>query len=92
MHLHGAIRSALQGFAKDVSGLQANPEGVNAAQLAALLERHRFLRAVCTFHAASEDEVLFPAARYCFNHSPRVRAAPVEASFCLLDIRCQCRS
>ena len=35
----------------------------SASQLRGLVERHRFLRAVCTFHAASEDEVLFPAVK-----------------------------
>ena len=63
VHLHGAIRAALHGFASDVRSLQSFPDGVDAAQLAALVERHRFLRSVCMFHAASEDEVLFPAAR-----------------------------
>ena len=27
------------------------------------MERHRFLRAVCSCHSASEEEVLLPAAR-----------------------------
>ena len=63
VHLHGAIRAALHGFAGDIRRLQSSADGVDSTQLAALVERHRFLRAVCTFHAASEDEVLFPAAR-----------------------------
>ena len=71
VHLHGAIRAALHGFSNDVSALQSSGQGVNAAQLAALVERHRFLRAVCAFHAASEDEVLFPAARWVLRTSHR---------------------
>ena len=37
---------------------------ITANRLKALVEKHRFLRSVCTFHSASEDEVLLPAARY----------------------------
>jgi type II secretory pathway predicted ATPase ExeA len=32
-------------------------------QLSDLVERHRFIRAVCRFHSASEDEVVFPVLR-----------------------------
>lgn len=37
-------------------------------QLSALVERHRFIRAVCRFHSASEDDIVFPAVL-------RIRAA-----------------
>ena len=37
--------------------------GITASRLQALVDKHRFLRSVCTFHSASEDEVLLPAAR-----------------------------
>ncbi len=68
LHLHAAIRSALSAFADEARALRAAaagaPGGAPApAQLAALVERHRFLRAVCLSHAASEDEVVFPALR-----------------------------
>ena len=63
-HLHGAIRGALQGFSTDARALQQGGLNLDACQLAALAERHRFLSAVCKFHALSEDEVLFPAARW----------------------------
>lgn len=36
------------------------------------MERHRFIRAVCRFHSASEDEIVFPVLR-------RVRAAAAAA-------------
>ena len=41
----------------------ADTERVCADGLAALVERLRFLRAVCTYHSASEDDVVFPAVR-----------------------------
>ena len=63
MHFHGAIRGALQGFSADARALQRAGAAVDASQLASLAERHRFLRAVCKFHALAEDEILFPAAR-----------------------------
>ena len=46
--------------------------GLTAAALAALVERHRFLRAVCAFHSASEDDVVFPAARYALSLAPSI--------------------
>ncbi|KAK9840584.1 hypothetical protein WJX81_003072 [Elliptochloris bilobata] len=61
-HLHAAIRSALDAFAAEAAALRAGG-GLTSAALAALVERHRFLRAVCAFHSASENDVVFPAAR-----------------------------
>lgn len=63
-HVHAAIRSALDAFAAGAAALTAaDTERVCADGLAALVERLRFLRAVCTYHSASEDDVVFPAVR-----------------------------
>eukprot|EP00891_Asterochloris_glomerata_P008539 jgi/Astpho2/8539/Aster-05573 len=61
-HFHAAIRSTLERFVNEASKLQQSRD-TSASQLRGLVERHRFLRAVCTFHAASENEVLFPAVK-----------------------------
>jgi hypothetical protein len=61
-HLHEAIRSALTSFVEEARSLQAGGR-VSPAGLSALVERHRFLRAVCMFHSASENEVVFPVVR-----------------------------
>lgn len=61
-YLHTAIRSAMESFASEARELQRKG-AFSAAQLSALVDRHRFLRSVCTYHQASEDEVLFPAVR-----------------------------
>ena len=66
LHIHDAIRASLASFAAEARGLElALGPGAAAGgyQLGSLLERHRFLRAVCSCHSASESEVLFPAAR-----------------------------
>ena len=62
-HVHAAIRSALDAFASEAASLAAS-DSLKPAALAALVERLRFLRAVCSYHSASEDDVLFPAVRY----------------------------
>ena len=62
-HVHAAIRSALDAFASEAASL-AGSESLKPAALAALVERLRFLRAVCSYHSASEDDVLFPAVRW----------------------------
>ncbi len=77
-HLHAAIRSALDAFAAEAAALRTGG-ALGAAALAALVERHRFLRAVCAFHSASEDDVVFPAARSAPVR--RSRAAPFLLSF-----------
>ena len=61
--MHAAIRSALDAFASEAASLAAS-DSLKPAVLAALVERLRFLRAVCSYHSASEDDVLFPAVRY----------------------------
>ena len=61
-HVHAAIRSALDAFASEAASLAAS-DSLKPAALAALVERLRFLRAVCSYHSASEDDVLFPAVR-----------------------------
>ncbi len=62
-YIHAAIRSALESFAVEAHSMQGGAQ-ITANRLKALVEKHRFLRSVCTFHSASEDEVLLPAARY----------------------------
>lgn len=47
LHLHSAIRSALEAFADGARGLAADGRG--GRDLEALVERHRFLRAVKPF-------------------------------------------
>ncbi len=66
LHIHDAIRASLASFAAEARGLELalGPGAASGGcQLGSLLERHRFLRAVCSCHSASETEVLFPAAR-----------------------------
>ena len=66
LHIHDAIRASLASFAAEARGLELalGPGAASGGcQLGSLLERHRFLRAVCSCHSASESEVLFPAAR-----------------------------
>ena len=60
VYFHEAIRSAMRSFAKEAQSLHASSELVSPGQLQALAGRHRFIRAVCQFHSASEDEVVFP--------------------------------
>jgi zinc finger-like protein len=54
---HASIKGALEAFVAEAAALQAARGGVSAAQLAGLVERHRFLRSVCAFHTYSEEEV-----------------------------------
>lgn len=61
--MHAAIRSALDAFASEAASLAGSNKSLKPAALAALVERLRFLRAVCSYHSASEDDVLFPAVR-----------------------------
>jgi zinc finger-like protein len=63
LYFHQAIRSALSSFAQEARALRDADGGGGSAQLAALVERHRFIRAVCLFHSSSEDEIVFPALR-----------------------------
>lgn len=64
-YIHAAIRSALESFALEAHSMQGSVD-ITANRMKALVDKHRFLRSVCTFHSASEDEVLLPAARYSF--------------------------
>lgn len=52
----------MEAFAKEARALQERG-GFTSKQLNALIDRHHFLRSVCTYHQASEDEVLLPAAK-----------------------------
>lgn len=62
LYLHQAIRSALEAFVHDAQQL-LHTGSVSPPQLSSLVEKHRFLRAICTCHSASEEEAVFPAAR-----------------------------
>ena len=79
-HLHAAIRSALDAFAAEAAALRAGG-GLTAGALAALVERHRFVRAVCAFHSASENDVVFPAARCARKPDLRETARPCRCSW-----------
>ena len=57
-----AIRSALDAFVADAQ-LLLHTGTVSPPQLSSLVDKHRFLRAICTCHSASEEEAVFPAAR-----------------------------
>lgn len=61
-HVHAAIRSALDAFAAEAAAL-SSCAALTPDALSVLAERLRFLRAVCTYHSASEDDVVFPAVR-----------------------------
>lgn len=63
LYFHQAIRSALSSFAQEARALRDSDGGGGSTLLAALVERHRFIRAVCLFHSSSEDEIVFPALR-----------------------------
>ena len=62
-YIHAAIRSALESFAVEAHSMKGSAD-ITAIRMKALVDKHRFLRSVCTFHSASEDEVLLPAARF----------------------------
>lgn len=54
-------------FAQEARTLQRKGEPTSK-QLKDLVQRHRFLRAVCSYHQASEDEVLFPAVKHLLKY------------------------
>ncbi len=47
-------------------GSTAASEVMSTPQVTALVERHRFLRSVCLFHTASEEEVRQAVSRPTF--------------------------
>jgi hypothetical protein len=59
LHLHSAIRSALDAFADGARGLAADGRGTR--ELETLVERHRFLRAV-----SGLSKVLLPQCHHLF--------------------------
>ena len=72
VYFHEAIRSAMRSFADEAKLLLTESTAMTAAEsksdtqqnhLRALAERHRFIKSVCTFHASSEDDILFPLLR-----------------------------
>ena len=62
-HFHAAIRSVLDMFAAEAAELRGAGRVGAADALVSLSERHRFLRAFCSAHSASEDALVLPAAR-----------------------------
>lgn len=58
IHVHRSLATALNHFVSEAKSLEF--EDVNSVKLASLVEKHRFLRAVCRFHMLSEEEVMFP--------------------------------
>ena len=54
LHLHSAIRSALDAFADGARGLAADGRGTR--ELETLVERHRFLRAVSVLSKGSKPQ------------------------------------
>lgn len=61
--LHDSILTTLDAFVGEARALAGGTDAAAAAGLGQLLERHRFLRSVCSFHVASEEEVLLPEVR-----------------------------
>lgn len=58
IHVHNSIASTLACLEEDAKALLL--ENADGIRLESLLEKHRFLRAVCRFHMLSEEEVMFP--------------------------------
>lgn len=58
IHVHRSLSAALNHFVSEAKSL--DHEDVNSSKIASLVEKHRFLRAVCRFHMLSEEEVMFP--------------------------------
>lgn len=56
-------RSALESFAEEAHSIRTGAD-ITTSRLQNLVDKHRFLRSVFSFHSASEDEVLLPAARF----------------------------
>ena len=71
IYFHEAIRSAMRSFAGEAKlllneqneGSGEHKSDAQQSHLRALAERHRFIKSVCTFHASSEDDILFPLLR-----------------------------
>lgn len=84
--MHDAIRSSLASFAAEARSLEValSPGGaLGGRQLGSLLERHRFLRAMCSCHSASETDVLFPAARaLCRGTGASMQVPPTRTCHC----------
>ena len=82
-YLHEAIRSALGSFADEARSLRANGS-MEPQTLSALVDRQRFLRSVCHFHIASEEDLLLPAARWASNRLSSGSALPCASSYAKL--------
>jgi len=88
--IHGAIRSALEAFVAESEVLQAQQD-VDPAQISTLVERHRFLRSICHFHALSEEEVRAVVLGCgCDAHSLVTMAFAFGLAAWFLDL-CACR-
>jgi hypothetical protein len=56
---------------------------MHSTHLSSLVEQHRFLRAVCTFHSQSENDTMLPVAlRFAVSHT-EVRDSP--RSLCIIN-------
>eukprot|EP00211_Chloroparvula_japonica_P016746 CAMPEP_0119125900 /NCGR_PEP_ID=MMETSP1310-20130426/5022_1 /TAXON_ID=464262 /ORGANISM="Genus nov. species nov., Strain RCC2339" /LENGTH=275 /DNA_ID=CAMNT_0007116019 /DNA_START=12 /DNA_END=835 /DNA_ORIENTATION=+ len=71
--IHEAIRRELDELVQSAQRLLRTPVEAVPHSIPVLLERLRFLRSVCLYHASSEDEVLFPAA---LKRVPSTQAHP----------------
>ncbi|GMH35139.1 hypothetical protein BSKO_03007 [Bryopsis sp. KO-2023] len=58
IHVHRSIAMALAQFVGEARSMLSHD--ASGAKLASLVEKHRFLTAVCRFHMLSEEEVMFP--------------------------------
>ena len=84
---HDAANAAANAAAPPPPALDA------AQQLAALVERHRFLRAVCSFHTSSEEEVVLPEVLRLAAATPPPSAdgtASADADAALAAVRAAC--
>jgi zinc finger-like protein len=68
LHIHNSICSALHSFREEISALryQESTE-VGTGKWHALVEKYRFLRSVCLFHTASEEEVRYRLLKILFE-------------------------
>ncbi|GAX84312.1 hypothetical protein CEUSTIGMA_g11734.t1 [Chlamydomonas eustigma] len=79
LHIHNSICSALYRFREEISALRYKESAdVGTAKWNALVEKYRFLRSVCLFHTASEEEVMYPAVRQLMSQAEH--ASVVDAT------------
>ncbi len=81
IHFHHSIKAALEALVAEARALQKQPD-LTASALASLVERHRFLRSVCSFHTQSEEEVMLPEAH---KLAPEQAGAAAACSRCTAE-------